>query len=225
MESCRAHHTPVAKRLRHLAYTQTHGGSSPSRSTSYTAYIVSGQLFYAPLRSPRPIWMTVRGWLWHQANGKCYWCGVDTHDDQAEGPTQATIDHVVPRSVGGPDKHENMVLACSQCNRRRNVEYQRGLPDGSLLGTFTTQYGKLTKKTQPPAVTKKAGSMTALDQVRNQRDQAVAELIKVRAQNAILIGERNEARSGCRRMREQMQNLSFREFGAIALRRWARRLR
>jgi hypothetical protein len=36
-ESCHGHHAPFAKRQRHLAYTQTFGGSSPSGSTDRAA--------------------------------------------------------------------------------------------------------------------------------------------------------------------------------------------
>jgi 5-methylcytosine-specific restriction endonuclease McrA len=30
-----------------------------------------------------------------------------------------TIDHVIPRSLGGPDAIDNLALACSRCNERR----------------------------------------------------------------------------------------------------------
>jgi 5-methylcytosine-specific restriction endonuclease McrA len=29
----------------------------------------------------------------------------------------ATLDHVIPLSKGGPNKRENIVLACGKCNR------------------------------------------------------------------------------------------------------------
>jgi 5-methylcytosine-specific restriction endonuclease McrA len=31
-----------------------------------------------------------------------------------------TVDHIVPRSRGGPDTWENCVCACSSCNRKKN---------------------------------------------------------------------------------------------------------
>ena len=68
----------------------------------------------------RKQWEIERAWgqhrerYWHQIsaalrarlserqNHRCCWCGVRTTD---EGPTRATIEHIVPRSKGGSD-HE-----------------------------------------------------------------------------------------------------------------------
>ena len=52
-ESCAAHqlHAPFAKRQRHLAYTQTFGGSSPSGSTKQSSKHASE----SEKRGPRPI--------------------------------------------------------------------------------------------------------------------------------------------------------------------------
>lgn len=44
-------------------------------------------------------------------NYTCQYCGVRTHD--------LTIDHVVPRSRGGPHTWENVVSACRTCNHRK----------------------------------------------------------------------------------------------------------
>jgi len=41
----------------------------------------------------------------------CQYCG------RKEGVM--TVDHVVPRSIGGGDTWENLVCACSQCNNRK----------------------------------------------------------------------------------------------------------
>jgi 5-methylcytosine-specific restriction endonuclease McrA len=37
------------------------------------------------------------------------------------GPDLATLDHVVPRSFGGPLSRDNLVLACSACNNERGT--------------------------------------------------------------------------------------------------------
>lgn len=34
----------------------------------------------------------------------------------------ATVDHIVPRSIGGADTHENMFVMCFKCNRTRGVQ-------------------------------------------------------------------------------------------------------
>lgn len=43
----------------------------------------------------------------------CQYCG--THGDRL-----MTVDHVVPRSKGGPSTWENLVCACMRCNNRKN---------------------------------------------------------------------------------------------------------
>lgn len=40
----------------------------------------------------------------------CHWCGAEY---------APTLDHVIPRSMGGSDKIENLVLACEDCNQAR----------------------------------------------------------------------------------------------------------
>lgn len=37
-------------------------------------------------------------------------------------PKQATIDHIIPISLGGPDILSNMQLMCSQCNGNKGSE-------------------------------------------------------------------------------------------------------
>lgn len=43
----------------------------------------------------------------------CQYCGT------SPGRSLLTIDHVVPRSRGGPKRWENLVAACARCNRRK----------------------------------------------------------------------------------------------------------
>lgn len=44
---------------------------------------------------------------------KCCYC------DRALGLTTATLEHVVPRSLGGTNALDNLKLACESCNRAR----------------------------------------------------------------------------------------------------------
>ena len=41
---------------------------------------------------------------------RCQYCGSDRH---------LTVDHVVPRSKGGPDTWDNLVTSCAPCNRKK----------------------------------------------------------------------------------------------------------
>jgi 5-methylcytosine-specific restriction endonuclease McrA len=43
----------------------------------------------------------------------CQYCGLQP------GPSELTVDHVVPRSRGGVSTWENCVLACVECNKRK----------------------------------------------------------------------------------------------------------
>lgn len=44
---------------------------------------------------------------------ECCYCGVSLT------PGTRTIDHVIPRSLGGSNKIDNLVLACSPCNEEK----------------------------------------------------------------------------------------------------------
>ena len=46
--------------------------------------------------------------IMHRDSNSCQYCG-DTGDD-------LTLDHVLPRSRGGPETWENLVTACVRCN-------------------------------------------------------------------------------------------------------------
>ena len=43
----------------------------------------------------------------------CSYCGVTDHD-------RMTVDHVIPKSAGGPDEPSNMTAACMPCNLRKS---------------------------------------------------------------------------------------------------------
>ena len=56
--------------------------------------------------------------------GRCVYCGVETRrlrKGVSRAPDLATLDHVVPRSRGGPLRADNLVLACQACNNARGV--------------------------------------------------------------------------------------------------------
>ena len=51
-----------------------------------------------------------RNMVYKRDGHKCQYCGATR---------RLTIDHVVPRSKGGGDTWENMVVACSSCNTKK----------------------------------------------------------------------------------------------------------
>ena len=60
--------------------------------------------------------------LWARQGGHCHYCDCHMtmrayHDhDQAIQPTDATIEHLVPRALGGGNTIANLVAACHRCN-------------------------------------------------------------------------------------------------------------
>lgn len=51
--------------------------------------------------------------LYRRDNSTCQYCG------SRPGNQELSIDHVVPRSLGGKSSWENCALACLDCNRRK----------------------------------------------------------------------------------------------------------
>lgn len=47
-------------------------------------------------------------------NSNCYYCKTSLQD------VDVHIDHRVPKSRGGTDRNENLVLSCENCNRLKN---------------------------------------------------------------------------------------------------------
>ncbi|ERT09624.1 HNH endonuclease family protein [Lyngbya aestuarii BL J] len=50
-----------------------------------------------------------------RANYLCEYC----HSPEKLSASRFTIDHIIPRSLGGSDQPENLALACRRCNERR----------------------------------------------------------------------------------------------------------
>ncbi len=56
--------------------------------------------------------------------GRCVYCGIPARrpgPGVKRAPDLATLDHVHPRSFGGPLTRDNLVLACSACNNERGT--------------------------------------------------------------------------------------------------------
>jgi 5-methylcytosine-specific restriction endonuclease McrA len=69
------------------------------------------------IRRPRPRVKLTRREVFIRDNYTCQYCGRQCAD--------LTIDHIIPRSRGGPHTWENLVSACKPCNHRKG---------GKLLG-------------------------------------------------------------------------------------------
>lgn len=47
---------------------------------------------------------------------KCFYCEIPLEIETA------TLDHVLPKSKGGSSKLENLVIACFECNNKKNAK-------------------------------------------------------------------------------------------------------
>lgn len=61
----------------------------------------------------------VRETVWRITDGKCFYCDVDLLRCIGDEPDRSRcfhVDHLVPKSSGGPDHLSNYVPACERCN-------------------------------------------------------------------------------------------------------------
>jgi 5-methylcytosine-specific restriction endonuclease McrA len=65
----------------------------------------------------------LRSELYARQGGHCHYCDramtlrTFTVQDAPLEPTDATVEHLVPRVLGGRDEPGNLVAACHECNR------------------------------------------------------------------------------------------------------------
>lgn len=57
----------------------------------------------------------VRQWVRSRANSLCEYC----HSPERSSSDMFTLDHLIPKSLGGSDEFDNLALACRRCNERR----------------------------------------------------------------------------------------------------------
>jgi 5-methylcytosine-specific restriction endonuclease McrA len=67
---------------------------------------------------------TVREKVWAITDGKCFYCSIElTREKDFSEPHRCFhVDHIVPKSVGGPDHMSNYLPACERCNVSKNAK-------------------------------------------------------------------------------------------------------
>jgi 5-methylcytosine-specific restriction endonuclease McrA len=63
-------------------------------------------------------WRQIRQRVLARDNYLCYYCGSHAN----------TVDHVVPRRLGGDDSLDNLLSACSKCNSRKGGRFFESAP-------------------------------------------------------------------------------------------------
>lgn len=77
-------------------------------------YEVPSQItIVVPVALPHHIPRPSRQGIFIRDDGQCAYCSKKLH------LSNATLDHVIPRSRGGKDTWENLVLACKKCNMKK----------------------------------------------------------------------------------------------------------
>lgn len=103
-------------------------GRGVVRSTSAVFEVPSVIRLSHMIKRPRPRISLSKREVLRRDDFRCQYCG--------RGTRHLTIDHVIPRHQGGPHTWQNLVAACSTCNRRKggrrpaeaNMQLRR-LPD------------------------------------------------------------------------------------------------
>ena len=54
-------------------------------------------------------------------NGECQECGIIVEYSHPPKPNSASIEHIVPLSIGGSHTWDNIELLCHKCNTGRNA--------------------------------------------------------------------------------------------------------
>jgi len=87
---------------------------------------------------PSEEYATLRATIHRRANYRCECCGAGL------GPFD--VDHVIPRSRGGPDHEDNLVTLCRGCHQRKDWPYYKGrlviTPLGDEHFNFEVHYGE-----------------------------------------------------------------------------------
>lgn len=83
-------------------------GRGVIRSVSETFPLPSVIRLNRMVKRPHPVVKLTRKEIFRRDHFKCQYCGKVTSD--------LTIDHVIPRRLGGETQWDNVVSACSRCN-------------------------------------------------------------------------------------------------------------
>lgn len=172
--------------------------------------------------SKKPASMSSREWLWLKEGKKCHWCSKPTFMVRVQQLDQATNDHVIPRGLGGSDEYNNVVSACHSCNQRRNTESGRGLPEGALMGI----YKPTVSSPKPLLVSVKPRPQLSVSKenvLKQQRDQALAEIKRLREELAVATIGWNAAKSLRDDAFRLIDRMTFRRLAMMKLKAWVNR--
>ncbi len=109
----KVHAAKIAEELYHLNQT------SSLTSEFSKVWEVIGEISDGEFEIHRKEDAAVRQRVWDLTNGKCTYCKKDLIDGGL-GSDSFVVEHIVPKSAGGPDRIENYVPSCSACNIKKS---------------------------------------------------------------------------------------------------------
>lgn len=129
-----------------------------------------------------------------EQNYKCAYC---YREMILEGPSNrrqksnlATIDHVIPKSEGGPLSYENTVAACSKCNNKRQtipaLEFYWRKYVRKEMHISENMYLKLNNEYNQYLRDEEAGSSQSLGRIEAGFDSRVSDRNKTYEQLSLL---------------------------------------
>lgn len=66
-------------------------------------------------------WVVLRTELSGCQNHRCCWCGT-TFSEELNSTHYPTVEHVVPKALGGSNDPTNLAVACKRCNLKRKTK-------------------------------------------------------------------------------------------------------
>lgn len=74
----------------------------------------------------------VKLFVWNRDGWECSYCGVAvvraSEAQPQDAPDTATVDHVHPKALGGPDRPHNLLTACYRCNQAKGCATEASAP-------------------------------------------------------------------------------------------------
>ena len=136
------------RRKRYLAHQEEEQAAQRQYSKTLTGRIVNCNANHKRREQMKHgAGLTVKDFegMWREQAGKCYYCGkvMLRYEDVKNTLFKrcyeycrdyCTVDHVIPLSKGGLHDPQNVVLACRECNSKKNTDIW--VAQGSPVGAF-----------------------------------------------------------------------------------------
>ena len=80
-------------------------------------------------------------WLYGVQNGRCYYCGKKMRlipgdlVRRRSPPDRATLEHIIPRAIGGDYIPRNLAATCWECNQKKGDQFPKEIDQALQRGT------------------------------------------------------------------------------------------